>query len=169
MRKPRMTANTASFTIRPTCDDDAEGLSALAHRIWHQHYPGIITVEQIDYMLGLWYTPDFLRQQIADPKRLFLVAEKANTLCGYIAASEQAGYTFIHKLYIADECRGQGLGQALLNALPKDRPFKLRVNRHNTGSIRFYQKYGFRIDAEDTLDIGNGYIMDDFIMVKSEA
>ena len=36
-------------------------LSALAREIWVQHYPGIITVKQIEYMLGQRYSPDAIR------------------------------------------------------------------------------------------------------------
>jgi diamine N-acetyltransferase len=40
----------------------------------------------------------------------------------------------------------------------------LRVNRHNRVALSAYAKFGFRVYAEDVLDIGNGFVMDDFLM-----
>jgi len=165
-----MTLNAHSFRLRPVTTDDAEALSALAHRIWHQHYPGIITVEQIDYMLSLWYTPEVLRQQAEIEGRLFLMAEQQGSPVGYMATSEQEGFQFIHKLYVAEECRGKGLGKTLLGAVPAERlPLQLRVNKQNRDSIAFYERQGFRHHADDVLDIGKGYIMDDYILVKDKV
>jgi len=44
--------------IAPLVIADIEPLTALAREIWHQRYPGIITVKQIEYMLEQRYSPD---------------------------------------------------------------------------------------------------------------
>lgn len=155
---------SSDFIIRPASASDVDELSALAHRIWREHYTPIIGRDQVEYMLGLWYGVDFLLKQVADKDRLFLVLEQMEKLKGYIQSSEQKGHTFIHKLYIAPESQGQGMGSALLGALPKHLPIRLRVNRNNIDSIAFYKRHRFEIIAEDVLDIGEGYAMDDYIM-----
>lgn len=161
-----MTAKS-SFLIRDVTVVDVEELSTLAHRIWREHYTPIIGNEQVEYMLGLWYSPEFLTKQVLDESRLFLTAQVAGELKGYIQSSEQESHSFIHKLYIAPESQGQGLGKALLGALPKGLPLSLRVNRDNHNSIAFYQHCGFKIVAEDVLDIGQGFVMDDYAMQRS--
>jgi ribosomal protein S18 acetylase RimI-like enzyme len=40
----------------------------------------------------------------------------------------------------------------------------LNVNRFNP-AVSFYEKYGFRTVKEEVIDIGNGFVMDDFVMV----
>jgi ribosomal protein S18 acetylase RimI-like enzyme len=40
----------------------------------------------------------------------------------------------------------------------------LNVNRNNK-ALGFYQKFGFVILREEDIDIGNGYFMNDYIMV----
>jgi hypothetical protein len=50
--------------ISPLAAADIEPLTALAREIWHQHYPGIITVKQIEYMLEQRYSPDTIRAEI---------------------------------------------------------------------------------------------------------
>ena len=43
----------------------------------------------------------------------------------------------------------------------------LTVNKHNAKAIRFYEKNGFKNMESKTFDIGNGYIMDDYIYQKN--
>ena len=45
-------ASTIDFGISPLHDADIGPVCALAREIWMQHYPGIITVKQIEYMLA---------------------------------------------------------------------------------------------------------------------
>ena len=45
-------AGTIDFSISPVRDADIAPVCALAREIWMQHYPGIITVRQIEYMLA---------------------------------------------------------------------------------------------------------------------
>jgi ribosomal protein S18 acetylase RimI-like enzyme len=40
---------------------------------------------------------------------------------------------------------------------------ELNVNKHNS-AVQFYEKKGFIRAKEMVLDIGNGYVMDDFVM-----
>jgi ribosomal protein S18 acetylase RimI-like enzyme len=44
---------------------------------------------------------------------------------------------------------------------------KLTVNRKNVQAINFYFSQGFRIDHAEDFDIGSGYVMNDFVMVKT--
>ena len=160
------------FTTRRVTANDIVAIQALAHRIWHQHYPGIISREQIDYMLGLWYSAPALAEQIAEPSREFLLAEQEGEPIAYSAAkpTDDGQYLFIHKLYVDESARGIGVGSHIIEhfaSLAGSRPLQLRVNRHNVNSIRFYKKHGFAITGEDILDIGHGYIMDDYMLVRS--
>lgn len=77
---------------------------------------------------------------------------------------------FLSKLYIAKEARGKGLASkafAFLTELAssnKKQAIWLTVNRYNSGSIAVYEKKGFVKVREQVLDIGNGYVMDDYVM-----
>jgi ribosomal protein S18 acetylase RimI-like enzyme len=42
----------------------------------------------------------------------------------------------------------------------------LAVNKRNRSAIAAYLKHGFRIANAVTKDIGGGFVMDDYIMVK---
>ena len=76
----------------------------------------------------------------------------------------------LDKLYLDASARGQGIGRRLLAYLidaaraAGARRLTLRVNRHNTASIAFYQRAGFVVVAEHAKAIGHGYVMDDYLM-----
>ena len=42
----------------------------------------------------------------------------------------------------------------------------LNVNRKNTGAIRAYERCGFEIRERGDFPIGDGFVMEDFIMVR---
>jgi len=54
----------AGISITPLELCDIHRLIELAKRIWHACYPGIITIEQIDYMLAQGYTDKIIRTEI---------------------------------------------------------------------------------------------------------
>ena len=79
---------------------------------------------------------------------------------------------FISKIYLLKEHRGEGLCSATIRfyeRLARERGLDalyLTVNKHNEMAIRAYKAKGFEvIDAVET-DIGDGYVMDDYIMEK---
>ena len=77
--------------------------------------------------------------------------------------------TRIHKIYILPEAQGKGVGKLLIEkvvALAKENQsevISLNVNKFNK-AVSFYKKIGFEIVAEEDLDIGNGYLMEDYKM-----
>jgi ribosomal protein S18 acetylase RimI-like enzyme len=46
------------------------------------------------------------------------------------------------------------------------RTLMLTVNKLNTDSVAVYRKAGFTVREEAVFDIGNGYVMDDYVMEK---
>ena len=79
---------------------------------------------------------------------------------------------FISKIYLLKEHRGEGLCSATIRFYERRARERgldalyLTVNKHNEMAIRAYKAKGFEvIDAVET-DIGDGYIMDDYIMEK---
>jgi hypothetical protein len=50
--------------IVPATESDLAAISRLAGVVWRAHYPGIISTEQIEYMLGKMYSLETLREEI---------------------------------------------------------------------------------------------------------
>lgn len=155
--------------LQEASEADIATIAGLARHIWNQHYVPIIGQAQVDYMLGLFYHANSLREQMfVKQHRFFLVQERGRDL-GFISVSVEKDQSwFIHKFYIDQAKAGKGLGTEVFGEIVKlldPREIRLTVNRQNYKSINFYFKNGFIIEKVADFDIGNGYVMNDFVMV----
>lgn len=149
--------------------DDLDTIAALAKLIWNQHYPSIIGQKQIDYMLGKLYNRESLLEQLQIKKHRFYLVEAEEKIIGFVSVrQEDKKHWFLPKFYIDQTLAGKGYGEqtfkALL-ALTEAETFRLTVNRQNYKAINFYFKLGFKIEKVADFDIGDGYVMNDFVMV----
>ncbi len=151
--------------------EDIPAIAKLAEIIWHQHYTSIIGTDQINYMLDMMYSYPSLTEQMTQKGHVFYLIHEDESVIGFIAVSkmENAKHSyFIHKYYLLQELAGKGTGTAAfieLLKLLKPEELRLTVNRQNYKSINFYFKNGFKIEQVADFDIGNGYVMNDFVMV----
>ena len=144
-------------------------IANLAKEIWYAHYIPIIGQQQVDYMLDKFYADASLCQQMSEGQTFYLI-EKENEVIGFVSVSEkEKGDWFIHKFYIQAKQQGKGAGkevfQKLLDIISPVKTIRLTVNRKNYKSINFYFKNGFVIEKVEDFDIGEGYLMEDFVMV----
>ena len=78
----------------------------------------------------------------------------------------------LHKLYLQPEWHGYGLGSRLLQHVEHEvrasggRGLVLSVNKRNARAIAAYKRNGFIIAQSVVTDIGNGFVMDDYVMAK---
>ncbi|MEJ2323037.1 MAG: GNAT family N-acetyltransferase, partial [Gammaproteobacteria bacterium] len=56
-------------------DRQIETVAGLAAEIWRQHYPAIISRQQIDYMVERFQSRDAIRQQITDGYHYALIRQ----------------------------------------------------------------------------------------------
>lgn len=150
--------------------DEAEALVDLAERIWRTCYPGMISIEQIDYMLEQRYRPGLVRQLLARGD-LWLAARAQGELIGFAHGHPLPGDDYkLDKLYVRPDLQRHGIGAALIAKTVRharhhgSERLILRVNRQNHPAIQSYLKHGFRIASLMTEDIGQGYVMDDYVM-----
>jgi GNAT superfamily N-acetyltransferase len=153
----------------PATVNDIQTIAALARIIWNQHYPTIISQQQIDYMLQAMYSDAALTEQMEKKAHRFYLVKAGVETIGFISVHDEgAGRWFLNKFYINQEIAARGLGgrafEFLLHILhPLE--MALTVNRQNFKAINFYFKQGFKIEKVADFDIGNGYVMNDFVMV----
>lgn len=154
-------------------DADVEAVAALARVIWMQHYVPIIGGEQVDYMLRTRQSPNAIRQHI-DAGADYYRVRSHDRDAGYFAMvpERESGRVMLSKIYIERSRRGGGLGRAIIRDAEdygRQRDMHtlwLTVNKHNDGAIAFYKLMGFRIVRKVVDDIGNGFVMDDYVMEK---
>ena len=163
----------SELTLRAATTGDIPILRALADRIWRVSYQEMLTSAQMDYMLGWMYSAATLEREMAEGVRYELAELRGNPV-GYLALSydSELHRAELHKLYLAPELQGRGFGQVMLQAALAQAAklgageVRLRVNRHNARALRAYDCAGFQIESELCQDIGDGFVMDDFVMVR---
>jgi ribosomal protein S18 acetylase RimI-like enzyme len=151
-------------------EKDIEIIQQLADKIWRKHYPSIITIEQIDYMLNAMYSAESLTEQMNNGHQ-FIILQIDKQPVGFVSVSKKTERNyFINKLYVDTTQHRKGLGKLLLDKIELDYndavSFSLTVNRQNFKAINFYFKNGFVINEVADFNIGNGFIMNDFVMKK---
>jgi GNAT superfamily N-acetyltransferase len=151
-------------------------VAALAHDIWYEFYVPLIGRAQVDYMVGKFQNAAAMQSQIDQGYEYFLVRQEdaGGAACdiGYCAVQEQSdGALFLSKFYLHKSARGSGTGRKcmeFIEGLARRRGLSLlwlTVNKGNP-SVQAYQRLGFRIAAELVMDIGGGFVMDDYRMEK---
>jgi ribosomal protein S18 acetylase RimI-like enzyme len=153
---------------------DIASVADLAHEIWNRHYIPLIGKEQVDYMLAKFQSAPAIRGQIDSGYEYYMVMDRGRQ-AGYFALvpCPEAASAQLSKIYVRQEQRGCGFGRAVI-AFAQERCIEmgihelwLTVNRHNAGSIAFYERMGFTKTGAVVQDIGNDFVMDDYKMVKT--
>lgn len=151
---------------------DIPVIHRLANEIWWPTYKGVISDEQITFMLDKMYAEDSLKQQFNDGNT-FLILYDNGSPKGFAAFSKtdiDKSYK-LQKLYLHPDQQGKGAGKQLIefveNAVKKlgAETLILNVNRGNKARY-FYEKVGYQIIEEIDIPYFQ-FIMDDYVMSKS--
>ena len=150
---------------------DISTIQDLAKRSWEVAYADILKQGQIDYMLDLMYSADAIRIHLENPNFHYYLIKENDEFLGFIGFEfhQELGTTKLHRIYFLKEAQGKGLGKKALNFIKEevkkigDKRITLAVNKNNQAKS-FYESQGFNVYDEGIFDIGNGYVMDDFLM-----
>jgi len=146
----------------------------LAYKIWPNAYAEILAEAQLDFMLENFYSIDSLENQLEN-NHIFLLAEDDGVYYGFASYEincKEQGKTKLHKIYVLPNTQKNGVGKMLLESVEKaaqkalNKYLFLNVNKYNNAK-NFYEKFEFKIIKEEMIDIGQGYVMDDYVMEKS--
>ena len=153
--------------------EDYESVLSMARVIWPHTYSKILSAEQLDFMFEMMYSKNAYNEQLSLNNHHYLLAKEDNKFVGF--ASYEINYrpdtTKIHKLYVMPNTQGKGVGNVLVSKIEDgarehgNNVVTLNVNRYNP-SVNFYLKTGFTKAGEEDINIGNGYLMEDYIMRK---
>lgn len=155
--------------------EDAAAIIAVAEKSWDATYRSILSAEQYDYMLGKFYALPAIRETMAAGGQVFLLYRPETEVLGFVSYQldyPEAAYCKIHKLYVLPETHGTGAGRNLVNAVEKIARhhscshLTLNVNKYNK-ALGFYKKMGFEVAFPEVIDIGRGFVMDDFVLIKN--
>lgn len=154
-------------------DEQLNILASVANEVWHEFFPCILSPEQIDYMVDKFQSYDAMKKQMEDGYEYYFLMDN-DEICGYMGIHEETldKKMFLSKLYLKKEHRGKGYAsKALMKLFDMSTQRKLNmvwltVNKHNEHTIEVYEHMGFAKARTQVADIGNGFVMDDYIMEK---
>ena len=167
----------ADLQIQPVSVADVEAVAALAREIWQHAYAGIITPAQIDYMLAQRYNAARLCEELARPGCWWDQAFVDGVRVGFSSCylTDVPGEIKLDKVYVHPAQQRSGIGGALIDGVIAHgrqagcNTLILAVNKQNAKAIAAYEKRGFSVREAVRVDIGGGFVMDDFIMTRSIA
>ncbi|MEO6818098.1 MAG: GNAT family N-acetyltransferase [Ginsengibacter sp.] len=154
--------------------DHIDVIHHLAHKIWPTAYGDILSKTQLQYMLEKFYNYSSLQNQLETLKHSFILVKNENEFVAFASYSSQIkskGVFRLNKLYVLPSEQGKHVGKQMLDHIIDEikkeaaTSIQLNVNRFNK-AIHFYKKQGFEIVREENIDIGEGYLMNDWIMEK---
>jgi ribosomal protein S18 acetylase RimI-like enzyme len=161
--------------ILPNSENDFQTIRNIAEIVWPVTYSAILSDAQLAYMFDMMYTVDSLQNQVVERKHRFIIAYENEIPLGFASYEfdcEKTNKTKVHKIYILPNRQGKGIGINVMDYISNEAKKNnetavyLNVNRFNNAKL-FYEKLGFKIVKEVDIEIGNGYLMEDYIMEKS--
>lgn len=160
---------STSLHIRAADVNDIATIREIANITWPVAYGSYISKAQLDYMLDMMYSDNSLLEQM-NKGHQFYIAEQHNNPIGFASVSkEEEKSCKLNKLYVLPTAQKIGAGKALLQKSidyaisHAANCLYLQVNKQNNAQ-HFYSKHGFTVREASILEIGGGYIMDDYIM-----
>lgn len=154
---------------------EQEQLADLAAAIWNEYWPALIGQDQTDYMVENFQSLPAIKRDMAEHAYEYwiLINDEGNVV-GYTGGHEEpeTNRFFISKIYLLASARGKHYASRVIDFytdLCQERGLHamyLTVNKGNELGIRAYEGNGFKTIEAVVSDIGNGFVMDDYIMEK---
>lgn len=173
--------------VVPATPADYTIIQSIAQRTWPDTFGEILSPTQITYMLDMMYSEAAIGGQVEKGHvfHILLVKSGENESeytggasqkyipVGYVSHQQDylPGTTKIHKIYLLPTRQGKGYGRVMIDHVEHcarragQSVLRLDVNYQNA-AVGFYEYLGFRKIERCTTDIGNGYLMEDWIMEK---
>ncbi len=150
---------------------DIEEAHPIITEIWQEVYTPIIGEQQVTYMLENYQGIETILQEMAEGTQYYMLFSVGHCV-GYTAYEIKKDHLYLSKIYIHQDYRGQGLMREVFDwydQLSQELRLnqRLRVNQNNKQAIAVYQHRGFQLIKEDIADIGQGFLMVDYLFEKN--
>ena len=161
------------FEIRKATLEDISLINELAWIVFPHTYNKMLPPGQTEYMMEWMYSEESLHKQMTQDGHIYYLAFKGDEPAGYLSIQPEAEHVYhLQKIYVLPHFQGLKLGKKLFNHAirsikelhPEPCQMRLNVNRDNTKAVEFYQRMGMSKVFEGDFEIGQGYLMTDYIM-----
>jgi len=159
------------MNIKQAVINDVHIIQNIAEKSWLATYSDILSVEQINYMLKKMYSIEEIYSHFKDINWKYFLLTNENNFVGFFGyqLNFKLNTTKLHRIYVLPEFLGKGYGRFAIDFLKNDvylsgnKRIILNVNKNNSAK-NFYESQGFKIYDSGVFDIGNGFVMDDYLM-----
>jgi diamine N-acetyltransferase len=166
--------------LRAACSADIPALAELGRSSFVAKFGTMYRPEDLAAFLHEAYSESAIAAELANPQRLYWLAEAEGRLLGYCKLALACGFPQfargshvieLKQLYTAPDATGQGVGAALMAwAMDAARQrgadeMQLSVWSGNDGAQRFYARYGFAKVADVTFRVGS-QIDEEFLFAR---
>lgn len=158
-----------ALILRAATPADIPALSALATASFVAKFGTLYTERDLTTFLSESLSEPAIAAELANPDRLYRLAEHRGTLVGYCKIGLTCGFPEhargarvmeLKQLYTAPDATGMGIGGKLMDwamaefAARGADEVQISVYAYNDGGHRFYRRYGFDKVADITFRVG---------------
>lgn len=155
--------------LRAATEADIPALSQLATDSFIAKFGHLYSAENLNAFLAESLSEAAIAAELANPARLYRLAEadgrlvgycKLGLTCGFPEHARGANVMELKQLYTDPNATGMGIGGALMDwamgefAARKADEVQISVYAFNDGAHRFYRRYGFDKVADITFRVG---------------
>lgn len=154
-------------------DNDINKIAEIAEKVWHSTFDELLEDGQVEYMLDKFQSEEAIKNQINGAGYIYyMILDEKDVIgyVGYVPHYKEDDEIFLSKIYILNEYQGKGISSKAIHFLIEEAKHLslskiwLTVNKYNTQAWQVYEHLGFKKIDSVVSDIGNGYVMDDYIM-----
>lgn len=156
--------------------EEIELLCRIAGEAWEKAYNELLGPGQVEYMVEKFQSPGAVREQMAQENYMYYIILGGGRPGGFIGFApnyQGRDELFLSKLYLLPFLKGTGAARAAYELAEREArsrglsAIRLTVNKGNAHAKEVYEHWGFKTVESAVTDIGGGYVMDDYIMVKA--
>jgi ribosomal protein S18 acetylase RimI-like enzyme len=142
--------------------EELGGLYEAMRPIWLETY-SFLPKEQVELLLNKYFSKNGVEYYLDNGYEYYSLNG-----AGLLVIKEQKDGLYVDKLYIQPEFRRKGLASNVFQYLIKTRKkaLALNVNKNNLPAVSCYLKNGFKIAKEEIIELGNGLVNCDYVMIK---
>ena len=170
----------SEITLRPATPNDVPALSQLGIDSFVATFGHMYSPEDLSAFLEEAHSHAAISAEVANPERLYRLAERDGALAGYCKLGLKCGFPDhargtrameLKQLYTAPGLAGGGIGRALMDWAMDEfdgrgaDEVQLSVWSGNHGAQRFYARYGFAKVADITFRVGE-QIDEEFLFAR---
>lgn len=144
----------------------------LADEIWRECYKDVLTDEQIEYMVDRYQSDNVVTKKMINEGYDYYLLNNGSNVIGFMSYMKDDDKLIINNLYVLKSYRDKGYNELTIKKITKEckdtsiKKIDIVINKLNKEAIDMYSNIGFSNIDNQQQDIGNGYVIDNYLFEK---